>query len=206
MYNDWRDNHYKIMVAFLSFLNANTSNFILKGGTSLMLCYGLDRFSEDIDLDDLNSVNIIPFVDRFCENLGIVYMVAEDDNTVKRCMINYGGEKLLKVEVSYRGVAVTSSTTNINGLVVYTIQTLASSKIMAYARRDKIRDLYDILFIFKNYMNVLPKNVVAEFASAIEYKGLEYFDYMIRTQSDELIDSGKLAEDFMEMYYWLGYR
>lgn len=34
-------------------------NFILKGGTSLMLYYGLDRFSEDIDLDSkTNNMNV----------------------------------------------------------------------------------------------------------------------------------------------------
>jgi predicted nucleotidyltransferase component of viral defense system len=39
------------MVSYLLLLNKRTDQFILKGGTALARCYGLDRFSEDIDLD-----------------------------------------------------------------------------------------------------------------------------------------------------------
>lgn len=43
--------HIEIMRNFLTELNKETDTFILKGGTSLLLAYGLDRFSENIDLD-----------------------------------------------------------------------------------------------------------------------------------------------------------
>ena len=43
--------HIEIMRNFLTELNKETDTFILKGGTSLLLAYGLDRFSEDINLD-----------------------------------------------------------------------------------------------------------------------------------------------------------
>ena len=38
----------------------------------------------------------------------------------------------------------------------------------------------------------------------VSYKGLEQFDYLIATQNDPLIDSDKLAEDFLSMYDKLG--
>jgi hypothetical protein len=40
--------------------------------------------------------------------------------------------------------------------------------------------------------------------SAVEYKGLEHFDYIIKDQHDDLIDNEKLSEDFLEMYDRLG--
>lgn len=40
--------------------------------------------------------------------------------------------------------------------------------------------------------------------NAIEFKGIEQFDYIIKTQPDELIDASKLAEDFLSMYDRLG--
>jgi hypothetical protein len=40
--------------------------------------------------------------------------------------------------------------------------------------------------------------------NALEYKGVEQFDYMIETQPDELIDSDKLASDFLMMFDKLG--
>ena len=48
---DWRIFHGKVLKAFVLALNKKSNSYILKGGTSLMLCYGLTRFSEDIDLD-----------------------------------------------------------------------------------------------------------------------------------------------------------
>ena len=42
--------HIEIMRDFLTELNKETDAFILKGGTGLLLAYGLNRFSEDIDL------------------------------------------------------------------------------------------------------------------------------------------------------------
>ena len=48
----WREKHLHVIIAFLQALNVRTASYILKGGTALMLCYGLTRFSEDIDLDD----------------------------------------------------------------------------------------------------------------------------------------------------------
>ena len=53
MYN--RKLHFEIIKDFLLYLNRVSKDYILKGGTSLMTCYGLDRFSEDIDLDGFNK-------------------------------------------------------------------------------------------------------------------------------------------------------
>jgi len=45
----------KVIDDTLRFINDRTDRFILKGGTSLMECYGLDRMSEDIDLDSVDK-------------------------------------------------------------------------------------------------------------------------------------------------------
>lgn len=47
--NTARMRHIEIMRNFLTELNKETDTFILKGGTSLLLAYGLDRFSEALD-------------------------------------------------------------------------------------------------------------------------------------------------------------
>ena len=41
MYNDWRDEHRKVIDSFLEFLNKKSEEFILKGGTALLTCYNL---------------------------------------------------------------------------------------------------------------------------------------------------------------------
>ena len=40
--------------------------------------------------------------------------------------------------------------------------------------------------------------------SALEYKGVEQFDYVMKEQHDELIDENKLAESFLLMFDKLG--
>jgi len=77
-------------------------------------------------------------------------------------------------------------------------------KVSAYAGRDKIRDLFDVTFICSNYFEQLSPQTVSLLRSTVEHKGLAQFDYVMRTQPDELVDSSKLAEDFLNMYDKLG--
>ena len=114
---DWRPEHSKTIYAFLDYLNQNSNDFILKGGTALLTCYKLDRFSEDIDLDGKNK-GIEEIVKGFCDMSGFAYRIAKDTDTVKRYMVNYGNAgKPLKVEVSFRRKEIgTDETTRINGI------------------------------------------------------------------------------------------
>lgn len=201
MVENWQFRHGEVIGSFLKDLNKKTDAFILKGGTSLKLCYGLDRFSEDIDLDVRKRQDLIGFVDDFCKRNGYSYRVGKDTETVKRCFINYGDDgRPLKVEASYRRSFIADSDfTVVNGLCVYKIDRIAQMKANAYSSRDKIRDLYDVVFICNNYFDDLSgptKNLISD---AIENKGLEQFDYLISTQKDPLIDNNKLASDFLNV-------
>lgn len=148
---DWRKQHKEVMLSYLKYLNAKTESFILKGDTALYLCYDLDRFSEDIDLDGKEK-GLAALVDAFCSKRGFTYRVAKDTPIVERCFINYGNERRpLKIEVSYRRIEIPESEVEaINEIKVYGIDSLCGMKINAYAGRDKIRDLYDLTFICNN--------------------------------------------------------
>ena len=84
----WRIRHKEIMVDFLSYLNSSSCNYILKGGTSLLLCYNLTRFSEDIDLDGLDKkfFTIVKNFIKLYSNkyYGLSFRIAKDTETVKR--------------------------------------------------------------------------------------------------------------------------
>lgn len=204
MNTNWQKKHGIVIKDFLNYLNNNTDNYILKGGTSLMMCYNLDRFSEDIDLDSTDKHTIKKIVDDFCKINNYKYRVAKDTDTVKRYMIDYGNElkqKPLKIEISYRQRLIDEERhKKVNNIRVYNIDDLCLMKASAYNSRDKIRDLYDISFICNNYWDELSKQSKTVVRNALEYKGLEQFDYLIRTQKDELIDSDKLASDFLFLY------
>ena len=197
----WQKKHREVISDFLKYLNGCSDDYILKGGTSLMLCYGLDRFSEDIDLDGKGGI-IGNIVNDFCAEKGYSYRVAKDTDTVKRYMVNYGDTgRPLKVEVSFRKKVIEpSEVTKFNGVNVYKIDSICTMKANAYNSRDKIRDLYDLSFICNNYWEQLSSPVKSIVRDTLSYKGIEQFDFLIKDQSDELLDSSKLADDFLKMY------
>ncbi len=153
--------HLQVINRFLKYLNDNqpkTYPFILKGGTSLLECYNLDRFSEDIDLDCEKSTSLFfRIVEAFCNKYHYEYRVAKDTETTKRVMIHYPNEyHPLKIEVSYRNTEINKDVyTEINNIIVYKINHLFMQKLNAYTSRDKLRDLYDVTFIFNNYKEEL---------------------------------------------------
>lgn len=205
-FNDWREKHFDIIKEFLKFLNKNSEEFILKGGTALLTCYGLDRFSEDIDLDAISKRNIEKIIEEFCRMNLYTYRMVKDTDTTKRFFITYNDTgRSLKIEVSYRRNKIDfSEYQRINEILVYNINELCLMKANAYTGRDKIRDLYDICFICNNYWENLSADVKSFIRVAVEYKGLEQFEYIIKDQKDELINNEKLEEKFLEMYDKLG--
>ena len=195
----------------LSFINAQKGNpFVLKGGTALSLCYGLDRFSEDIDFDvpgkSLAYDRFKDSVHRFCVAEGYTYRIAKDTATTQRAYINYGDtSRPLKVEASYRRMEIPGGyVCKIDGIQVYTLDELARLKAAAYSGRDKIRDLYDVAFICTHHFDKLSASAQDALRSALEYKDLEHFDYIVRTQRDELIDPDALETMFLESFDKLG--
>lgn len=202
MGDDWRAQHSKTIDGFLRYLNSKSDKYILKGGTALMKCYGLDRFSEDIDLDSTDHNTIPVVIEQFCAENGFRYRTAKSTDTVKRYFINYGNdEKPLKVEVSYRQKEINPDLVkNVNGINVYTLDRLTRMKCAAYSGRDKIRDLYDICFITNTHLSELSPDTQDQLRISFEAKGIEQFDYIINTQKDDLIDTDKLAEDVLTAF------
>lgn len=194
---DWRTEHGKVIDDFLTLLNSEKEQYVLKGGTALAKCYNLDRFSEDIDLDGKGH-SFIKICQDFADRYGYGCREAKNTDTVKRCMIHYGGVKPLKIEMSARRKTIApDEVVSINGIRTYTIDVMAMMKANAYQQRDKIRDLYDVSFIINHYYEELSASAKFALQNALQYKGIEHFDYIVSNQADELIDSNALAENFL---------
>ena len=206
----WKEKHKQIIEDFLLYMNKITDKYYLKGGTSLMECYELNRFSEDIDLDSVDKNSIFKIVSNFCEKYNYSYRLAKDTDFVKRFMINYGGkdeygDKPLKIEISYRKKEINKDdVTKVNGINVYNINNLALMKANAYTSRDKIRDLFDVVFIVNHKYDELNSFVLKTLRNALEQKGVEQFDYIVTTQNDDLINEDLLELEFLEAFDKLG--
>lgn len=206
----WKHKHKIVIDEVLQCINQHTDNYILKGETALMECYGLDRFSEDIDLDGTNHEKIGQILHEYAQKKGYSIRIAKDTDTVQRYFIDYGGKtdagpKPLKIEISFRKKEIADREKRlINGINVYSIDSMAIMKANAYASRDKIRDLYDVTFIVNNYYESLNPYVADILRDSVGQKGLEQFDYIVQTQKDDLIDENELAENFLTAYDTLG--
>ncbi len=194
----------QVISDFLQFLYKNTSSYILKGGTALRQCYNLDRFSEDIYLDG-NENLIFDLIDRYCKGNSYDYREDKNTDTLKRCMIRYGGAKPLKIEVSCRkNVIEPKEYVKINGIIVYTIERLASMKCSAYASRDKMRDMYDLSFICCNYYDRLSEQTKNFIFDTISAKGIEQYYYLVYNHPDKLINKKKLLDLFLSAIEKIG--
>jgi predicted nucleotidyltransferase component of viral defense system len=131
---------------------------VLKGGTALLLCYGLTRFSEDLDFDSPRKFNIAGRIDRILSAKANSHelKIVKDTETVQRIKSHYqgiAGDRLLKIETSFRSSPDESSVTVVNGIRTYKIEALIEQKIAALTNRTAARDLYDVAFLAKNYLN-----------------------------------------------------
>ena len=62
--------HMRVMQAIAR--NVINTPMVLKGGTALLLCYGLDRFSEDLDFDCEKRINLETRIKVAVTNLAFV--------------------------------------------------------------------------------------------------------------------------------------
>lgn len=196
--------HYDLIKTFLEFLNKKSEIYILKGGTSLMMCYNLNRFSEDIDLDSISGNSFFKIVENFCKNEKLTFRIAKDTTSTKRVMIHYiheDQERTLKVELSLRNKLIPSELHHkINGINVYKIDIIFNLKLNAFLSRDKIRDLFDLCFIAKNYSEQISDISELRLCDAFKYKGYDRISYIIDEQKDPLIDKEKLSDEVLNLF------
>jgi predicted nucleotidyltransferase component of viral defense system len=167
---------------------------VLKGGTALLLCYGLDRFSEDLDFDSPKKFNIANRVERILSRYSAAYEVktVKDTATVQRIKSHYSGvvgDRLLKIETSFRNAPKEDQITVIDGIRTYTISTLIEQKIEALTNRTAARDLYDVAFLSRSYFPSFSEeakqklSVLMQDLDAIEQRFQDAFE------EDEIMDA-----------------
>lgn len=99
---------------------------VLKGGTALLLCYGLDRFSEDLDFDAPKRFNISNRVEKVLSRMASDFNIktVKDTETVHRLKIHYRNDsiaRLLKIETSFRQPPNKHDIVEIDGIKTYRI-------------------------------------------------------------------------------------
>lgn len=200
--------HVQIMQAIAH--DFHDLQMVLKGGTALLLCYGLDRFSEDLDFDSPKKFSITRRVEHTFAKFSPVYEVktVKDTATVQRLKSHYQGvhgDRLLKIETSFRHSPSPDTVVIINGIRTYTIGTLIDQKIDALIGRTAARDLYDVAFLARTYRSDFSEASIQKLTAlmvdvdTIEYRFLEAFE------EDELMDEKMLPELLLQIITHLSY-
>jgi hypothetical protein len=187
-------------------------NFVLKGGTALNLYYGLPRYSEDVDLDSKTlNMNFINKLKRHPNFKKWDVRIKKDTDTSFKVMIDYGaasnlGSYPLKVEVSSRAHKVLSSKNSsyqtIAGVNVYNVEEIIAMKISAFNNRDKIRDLYDVDYLFRNYKDKMTKDILKQIYNKLSYSDFDELNTLLKHEAKQhkLVSINELGtfDDFCE--------
>ena len=203
---NWKK-HQKMINEFLKFINQKSDDFILKGGSALSSCYDSPRISSDIDFDAFDS-RFLEYAVEFCDERNIPYNIKKDTQTTKRIMLHYDDVECLplKIESSFREhkLATHFAQKDENNINRYNINRLAKLKLRAFLNRDRIRDVYDVCFIYDKYKNFLSEETRVDYEDAFIFKTPDDIFYMLDDQEDDQIDSNKLFDDYCRIYEELG--
>lgn len=164
-------------------------SFILKGGTALKFYYGLDRYSEDLDFDTISSgANIKKALEKHKDFKNWKIHDKKDTEFSTRFTIDYGatnelGAYPLKIEVSARDKEKIKNGllkfSNIDGVNVYDIETIAQMKRQAFLSRNKIRDFYDIGFLLDKYPQCFDAQNLIDIENKIQYMGADELNLLL---------------------------
>jgi predicted nucleotidyltransferase component of viral defense system len=142
----------------------NSGRFLDKivfyGGTMLRLCYGLDRFSTDLDfflIEEINTREYFNLLKKFLLKEYIIKDAADKRNTILFELSKEKFKRGLKIEIrkEVKGVVPEKmisyspySTTQVI-LNIAKLKDMMAFKIEAFLDRGEIRDAYDIEFLLK---------------------------------------------------------
>jgi predicted nucleotidyltransferase component of viral defense system len=127
-----------------------------KGGTLAYFCFGLDRFSTDVDLDLLDHTKEQFVIQKMRDLLPLNGEIKNETlgNLLHRRMFRYDQRSMnIKVELNKRKLTDNDYEIQIienTSIRCMTRETSVSHKLLALSERFYNRDLYDVHFFFKN--------------------------------------------------------
>jgi len=184
-----QEKHYIQTIILNSIYSTLTDELVFKGGTCLLLFYGLNRFSEDLDFTmtkEFDSKKLIHNIGKDLENMGINYKISDLDESsislsfkvgvegplfnkeIERCFVKIEISKREKVE-NLKTLELKNNYREIIGfsMNVMSEKEILSEKVRALLTRNQARDLFDIYFL-------LNKNI--EFDTDLINKKLSYYN------------------------------
>jgi predicted nucleotidyltransferase component of viral defense system len=158
---------------------------VIHGGTAIWRCYGSNRFSEDIDVYlplTLKSIDFQEFLDSLKRKGFIIQKFKRTSNSIF-AKFSYS-DAIVRFEAVFKNVKnfVTKQFEMIDGtfILVKTLkpEEIIKEKVLAYLKRRKVRDLYDIFFLLrfvekKEEVGKVLNQLIKNFQKPIDEKELK---------------------------------
>ena len=147
---------------------------VFTDGTMLRLCYGLNRFSVDLDFWLTKEFDIDNYFSKLREFLTKYYVVRDTDNKFYTLIFEISSQhypRSLKIEIrkkvakKYELSIAYSKYTNIQVLVkTLPLEELMQTKLEALLDRQEIRDAFDLEFLVKKGIELkTPPEILKKF-------------------------------------------
>ncbi|NRA88159.1 MAG: nucleotidyl transferase AbiEii/AbiGii toxin family protein, partial [Rhizobiales bacterium] len=183
------------------------TDYILKGGTALLLTRDLDRHSTDLDFDasrkvDLEKRIINGFKEADVELIRI--KTVKDTDTVQRFKAHYlnpenGKDTLLKVETSFRNPPDKEMLETVNNIKTYKVEHIFDQKLVAAEDRTKPRDLYDLAHLVEKHGDKLSDEQIMKIDSfSNDMEKLEQ-KYNISFEDDSVLNNKTVEDTILRM-------
>ena len=178
-------------------------HLVFSGGTMLRLCFGLNRFSVDIDfwmVREQNSPLLFKELQTCLSKFYTIKDAKDKFNTIVFEIRSKAFPRSLKIEirkeikkVTFEPAIAYSKYSTIQVLLnVVSLNEMMRSKIMAFLDRKEIRDVFDIEFLLKKG---IPLDSPPELLKKV-LKGMESF-----TKQNYTVKLGSLLEEDQRKYY-----
>lgn len=130
------------------------------GGTMLRLCYGLNRFSVDIDFWLIKKIDYGKFFEDLRDYLGLFYAIKDSANKFNTLLFELKSKdypRSLKIEIRKENRKIETGTAIAYSkysntqvfLKVFSLEEMMHAKVSAFLDRKEIRDAFDIEFLLK---------------------------------------------------------
>ena len=179
------------------------NSLVFGGGTMLRLCFGLNRFSVDLDFWIVKEIdNNILFKD-LKNYLGIFYYLKDSANKYNTLLYELKSRsypRSLKIEIrketkkikTEQVIAYSKYSNQQVFLRVVSLGDMMEAKSNAFLERKEIRDIFDMEFLFK-------KGIPLDFSAKTLREILDGIDAL--TKKDYTVKLGSLLEAEQRKYY-----
>lgn len=175
----------------------------LGGGTMLRLCFGLNRFSVDLDLWIIKDVDADRLFVELKEYLAGFYLLRDSANKFHTLLFEIKSRdypRSLKIEIrkerkkikTEQAIAYSKYSNTQVFLKVISLKEMMKSKIEAFIERKEIRDAFDMEFLLKRGIDIDARRQIL-------MKILDGIDSL--TKKDYTVKLGSLLEKEQRRYY-----